>query len=224
VRALRAFDAKLASIEGHLAALVLLSMVLIASLQALLFNVAQRGIGWAGAGLAAMSWADTFLQKGTLALAFLGASLATHDDKHIAIDALVRVASGRVAASLRLFASLGSGVVACALALVFYRASVASDATVPFEYEILTAHGPAHVCDVAVAELAAASRPGALCALRSTLATLGVPISTGAGAAQLIAPLMLTIIGLRLLGRAVGLVSAVAGSAGADGEAQSEKR
>jgi TRAP-type C4-dicarboxylate transport system permease small subunit len=224
VRTLRAFDAKLASMEGYLAAFVLLSMVLVASLQALLFNVAQRGVGWAGAGLSAISWADTFLQKGTLALAFLGASLATHDDKHIAIDALVRVAPARVAGTLRLLASLGSGVVACALAVVFYRASVASDATIPFEYEILTPRGPAHVCDVAVAELAGAARPGTLCALRSAFATLGVPISTGAGAAQLIAPLMLVVIGLRLLCRAAGLVTVLAGSARADAEVQSEKR
>jgi TRAP-type C4-dicarboxylate transport system permease small subunit len=223
VRTLRAFDAKLALLEGYLATCLLLSMILIASLQALLFNVAQRGIGWAGGGLAAMSWADTFLQKGTLALAFIGASLATHDDKHIAIDALVRIASGRTAATLRLVAALGSGIVACALALVFYRASVASDATVPFEYEMLTAQGRAHVCDVASAELGAAARPAALCALRSALAALGVPISTGAGAAQLVAPLMLAIIGLRLLGRGALLVRVVKSPPEGDAPSQGQK-
>jgi TRAP-type C4-dicarboxylate transport system permease small subunit len=224
VRTLRAFDAKLAILEGYLATSILLAMILIASLQALLFNVAQRGSSWASSGLAAMSWADTFLQKGTLALAFLGASLATHDDKHIAIDALVRVASRRTAAALRLVACLGSGVVACALALVFYRASVASDATVPFEYEILTAHGRAHICDIAAAELGALARPRALCALRSAFAALGVPVSTAAGATQLIAPLMLVVIGLRLLFRAAGLVRVVAGSAGADAQIRGEMR
>jgi TRAP-type C4-dicarboxylate transport system permease small subunit len=223
VRTLRAFDAKLALLEGYLATCLLLSMILIASLQALLFNVAQRGVGWASGGLAAISWADTFLQKGTLGLAFLGASLATHDDKHIAIDALVRVAPRRTAAMLRLVAALGSGIVACALAFVFYRASVASDATVPFDYEILTAHGPAHVCDVAAAELGGADRPGVLCALRSALAVLGVPISTGAGAAQLVVPLMLTVIGLRLLGRGVALVRVVAGPAGGDAPSRGQK-
>jgi TRAP-type C4-dicarboxylate transport system permease small subunit len=217
-------DAKLAALEGHLATFVLLSMILTASLQALLFNVAELGVGWARAGLAAMSWADTFLQKGTLALAFLGASLTTHDDKHIAIDVLVRASSRRTAAALRSVASLGSGIVAFALALVFYRASVASDATVPFEYEMLTAHGRAHICDVAAADLGAATRPLALCVLRSSLAVVGIPVSTVAGATQLIAPLMLIVIGLRFFCRAAGLFEIVARSPGADTPSQDEKQ
>jgi TRAP-type C4-dicarboxylate transport system permease small subunit len=208
-RALRAFDAKFAQLEGYLATALLLSMILVASLSALLFNVAERGVAWAATALTAMSWADTFLQKGTLWIAFLGASLATHEDKHIAIDALVRTMSGRAASILRAIAALSSGLVACALALVFYRASVASDATVPFEYELLTAHGPAHICDVALAELGTSSRPGLLCLARSALASVGIPISTLAGLSQLISPVMLLVIGLRLLARGIGLATGV---------------
>jgi hypothetical protein len=188
-----------------LASAVLLAMILVASLSALLFNVAERGVAWAARGLEAMSWADTFLQKGTLWLAFLGASLATHEDKHIAIDALVRVVSGRTSTILRMIAAFSAGVIACALALVFYRASLASDATLPFEYERITTHGRAHICDVAPRELGSSTRPALLCAARLLLGALDVPISTGGGLAQLIAPVMLLVIGARLLARAVGL-------------------
>lgn len=210
--AIRAFDAKLAQLEGYLASAVLLAMILVASLQALLFNVAERGVAWATRSLEAMSWADTFLQKGTLWLAFLGASLATHENKHIAIDALVRVVSGRTSTILRMIAALSSGVVACALALVFYRASLASDATLPFEYERITSQGRAHVCDVAPHELGESPRPAWLCAARSLLGALGVPISTGGGLAQLIAPVMLLVIGARLLARALALALSLTGS------------
>lgn len=219
---LRAFDVRLARWEGYAATCVLLSMILVASLQALLFNLAEHRVAWAGASLTALSWADTFLQRGTLWLAFLGASLATHDDKHIAIDALVRVASPKTATLLRFVAALCSGVVAVALAVVFYRASLASDASVPFDYEILTAHGRAHICDVTPAELGSNTRPALLCALRSGLSSLGVPISTGGGLLQLIAPLMLLVIGLRLFGRAAGLIPDLAGSAGAEPGGASE--
>jgi hypothetical protein len=44
-----------------------------------------------------------------------------------------------------------------------------------------------------------------LCALRAGLSALGVPVSSGAGIAQLIAPLMFVLIGVRLLGRGLRL-------------------
>lgn len=203
---IRRLDEGVARVEGGVAVAVLLAMVLVASAQALFFNVAEHDVAWARAALDGISWADTFLQKGTLWLAFIGASLATHQDKHIAIDVLPKLSSPRKAASMRAVAALGSGVMALVLGWVFYQACLVADAAVPFEYELLTSDGPAHVCDVAASDLQGADRPAVFCALRAGFGFLGVPLSSGAGMAQLIAPLMFLAIGVRLLARCVSLV------------------
>ena len=49
-------------------------------------NLTRFDIAWANEMLTEMEWADSLLRKGTLWLAFLGASLATHTPKHINID------------------------------------------------------------------------------------------------------------------------------------------
>jgi TRAP-type C4-dicarboxylate transport system permease small subunit len=203
-------DDALARVEGLVVTLLLLAMVAVAAAQALWFNLAERGVGWATHVLEASDWADPFLQKGTLWLAFVGASLATHDNKHLAIDLVAKLGSARAARVMLRVGALGAGVVSLALAVVFFHASVASDATVPFEYERLTAAGRQHVCDVEAAP--GTGLPQALCALRGALAGLGVPIATLGGAAQLIVPLMLVVIGLRLLGRAAGALGAEPGA------------
>jgi TRAP-type C4-dicarboxylate transport system permease small subunit len=193
-------------------------MVLVASAQALFFNIAERDVAWARALLEQLSWADAFLQKGTLWLAFLGASLATHEDKHIAIDVLPKLVSERRAAALRVFASLGASVISFVLAGVFYQACLVADAAVPFDYEVITKDGPAHVCDVAASQLGSTSRPSVLCALRGALAAVGVHVSGGGGIAQLIAPLMFVLIGVRLLARSLSVALKLFGGGGdADG-------
>jgi TRAP-type C4-dicarboxylate transport system permease small subunit len=207
---LRRFDDQVARVEGAVVTVVLLTMVLVASLQALFFNIAERGVAWAQSALEAMSFADTFLQKGTLWLAFVGASLATHADKHIGIDVLTKVTSPRTSAVMRALAALASGVIALVLARVFYDACLASDAAVPFDLELLTDAGPKHVCDVSSAALGDNTRPSVLCALRAGLRAVGVPVASGAGIAQLIVPVMFVFIGLRLLARGVALAAALA--------------
>jgi TRAP-type C4-dicarboxylate transport system permease small subunit len=203
---IRRLDAGLSRIEGLVVTILLLAMIGVAAGQALWFNLAERGVDWARRILEATAWADPFLQKGTLWLAFLGASLATHEDRHFAIDLLTKVVPARVGRGMLRAASLGAGLVSLALAAVFFHACLASDATVPFEYERLTVDGRQHVCDVASAADDGASRPELVCGLRAALAFAGAPISTGAGAAQLIVPLMFVIIGLRLLARSAGLI------------------
>ncbi len=173
-------------------------MVLVASAQALFFNIAEHNVGWAQSVLDGLSWADTFLQKGTLWLAFLGASLATHHDKHIAIDVLPKLVSPRARTVMRIVACFGAGLVAFVLATVFYRACLLADATVPFDYVVLTDHGPRHVCDADGGD-----RPALLCLLRAGFGAVGIPVSSGGGIAQLIVPLMFIVIGLRLLARGV---------------------
>lgn len=212
LRAVRRCDDALYQLEGLVVTFLLLAMIGVAAGQALWFNLAERGVGWAARLLEASAWADPFLQKGTLWLAFLGASLATHDGKHLAIDLVTKLGSARTARAMLRVGALGAGVVSLALAVVFFHASVASDATVPFEYERLSADGRQHVCDVQAAP--GSELPQALCALRAALAALGVPIATFAGAAQLIVPLMLVVIGLRLLGRAAGALGAEPGAGG----------
>src|SRR6478609_796942 len=127
------FDRRLASFEGGVATFVLLSMIFVAVVQALLFNLAGKDVGWASRALAQVSWADTYLQKGTLWLAFLGASLATHEEKHIGIDALTKLFSERGAHIARIVVSVGTGITCLVLSRVFYQAGVAADATIPFD-------------------------------------------------------------------------------------------
>lgn len=195
-------DQRIARIEGAVAVAVLLAMVFVASLQAVFFNIAERDIAWARAALDAFSWADMFLQKGTLWLAFVGASLATHYDRHIAIDVVAKFARPAVSRGLRLFASLGAGVLSFVLAYVFYQACLVADSQVPLDYEVLTPEGRSHVCDAPAAALGDTERPALFCALRSALGALGIPVTSGGGAAQLIVPLMFLVIGVRLLARA----------------------
>ena len=181
----------------------MLSMVLVASAQALFFNIAEHDVAWARAALGNLSWADTFLQKGTLWLAFVGASLATHHDKHICIDVLPRLVSTRAAAMMRTFSSFVAGLVAFVLARVFFQACLVADVAVPFEYEVLGSDGPVHVCDAAASTPHDVGRPVLLCSLRGVLSLIHVRVSSGAGIAQLIVPLMFVLIGLRLLGRSI---------------------
>lgn len=68
------WDRKLATFEGWVATFVLLSMIVVATVQAVLFNIAQHDVAWAAKALMSVDWADTYLQKGTLWLAFVGAS------------------------------------------------------------------------------------------------------------------------------------------------------
>jgi TRAP-type C4-dicarboxylate transport system permease small subunit len=201
---IRRWDDGLARFEGHAVTLLMLALIGVAACQALWFNLAERGVSWAARALQASAWADPFLHEGTLCVAFLGASLATHADRHFAIDLATRLAPERVARGMLRAGALGAALVSFALCAVFFEASLASDATVPFEYEHLTVGGRQHVCDAAGA---ADGAPLGLCGLRAALAWGGVPVSTFAGAAQLVVPLALAIIGLRLLARAAGLLA-----------------
>ena len=199
----RRVDEAIARIESAVAVGVLVAMVLVASLQALFFNIAERNVGWAQSMLENLDWVDAFLQKGTLWLAFIGASLATYHDKHISIDVVQRLVQPPVRRVMQVVGLAGAGAVAFLLAKVFYDACLVADASVPFEYEVLTSAGPKHVCDVSSAELGDSTAPMLLCGLRSAFAAVGVPITSGGGAAQLITPLMFAVIGVRLFGRAV---------------------
>lgn len=201
MKTLERFDEGIARGEAFLAAVVLVSMIGVAVVQATLFNIAERDVAWAHVALDHFAWADAYLQKGTLWLAFLGASLAAHGDKHIGIDVLAKLAPGRLAYLVKGVVGVVSGVVAFLLARVFLQAVLNSAAERPLEYEVLGAAGPVHVCAGSVRALAESGvvRPDVFCAVRWGLGALGAPVETPASAFQLVVPVMFAFIAVRLV-------------------------
>lgn len=197
--------------EAAIAAFVLLAMIFLAALQALLTNLANLEMTFANDALAWFDWIDQVLQKGTLWLAFLGASLATHADRHIAIDALARVVPGRVRLVMKAVVTLAAGVTSYFLARVFFAAVKITAMERPLEYEVLADQGPLHLCEAGAQALADAglSRPDVFCAIRSGLEAIGVQAETPVGALQLIVPAMFLIIAVRFTARSIGAVVAL---------------
>lgn len=72
-------------IETYLLVFVVLVMVAMAFLQVVLRNVFDEGI----------LWGDIFLRHLVLWVGFIGASLATQEEKHINVDVFTRFAKGR---------------------------------------------------------------------------------------------------------------------------------
>ncbi|MEZ4286782.1 MAG: TRAP transporter small permease subunit [Polyangiales bacterium] len=149
-------------------------MIVVAASQALLRNLTNLEIGWANTALSHMEWADSFLQKGTLWLAFFGASLATHDEKHIAIDVAATQcsrhdrhdANAAVCRRIILF-----------ILRVFWMVAFNNAKETPLEFSVLDgASGMLHICDAAPSVAIAAAdmvRPEVFCAIRSFLSVFG---------------------------------------------------
>ncbi|MFW5920225.1 MAG: TRAP transporter small permease [Polyangiales bacterium] len=207
MQVLRRLDDGLARGEAAVAAITLFVMIFVAAAQALLRNLTNFDLQWANEALASIDGADSFLQKGTLWLAFLGASLATHDNKQIAIDIIPRVAPPKVRAAMRGVVGLAAGVTAFFLAWVFFVAILNIGADRPLEYEVLVDDGEAvHICDApkAAVDDAGLDRPLFFCAARGTLSALGAPVETPGAAAQLVVPAMFVIVAIRLLLNGIG--------------------
>lgn len=218
---LKWIDDGIARGEAAIAAFVLLLMILLAAVQALLHNLASGlELTWANAALTELDWIDQFLQKGTLWLAFIGASLATHADRHIAIDALARVVPGRVRLLMKGVVNLAAGATSYFLARVFFEAVKITGLERPLEYEVLAEEGPLHICDASAEAITSSelTRPGVFCALRDGFEALGVQTETPVAALQLIVPAMFLVIAVRLLARATGAFVALLRD-GAAGEA-----
>ena len=199
--------------EAAIAAFVLLLMIFLAALQALLHNLASGlELTWANDALTELDWIDQFLQKGTLWLAFLGASLATHADRHIAIDALPRVLPGRLRLLTKAIVSLAAAMTSYFLARVFFSAVRITAMERPLEYEVLGTEGPIHLCDATIADVASAelTRPELFCAIRRGIGALGVQVETPVAALQLIVPAMFLVIAVRFTARSIGAFAATA--------------
>lgn len=209
---LKYIDDGIARGEAAIAAFVLILMIVLAALQALLTNLANAELSFANAALAELDWIDQFLQKGTLWLAFLGASLAAHADRHIAIDALARVVPGRVRVSMKIVVSLAASVTAYFLARTFFDAIRIIAMERPLAYEVLVPDGAAHLCEAPAQAIADAglTRPDLFCGMRSTLDAIGVQVETPIAALQLIVPAMFLVISVRFFARFIGSIIALA--------------
>jgi len=206
VNRIRSLDRGLARGEAAIAATVLLLMIGVAATQAALRNLTNLDFTWANLALERMEWADSFLQKGTLWLAFFGASLSTFDEKHIAIDVLPRLSPPRIKQLLRAIVCVFCAVTCFYLGRVFWLSVLNNAREIPLEYSVLGATDQmVHICAAPLDLLADAglSKPTIFCAVRSALEVFGVQMSTPDVALQLIVPAMFVFMAIRFLSRAI---------------------
>ncbi|HJL19141.1 MAG TPA: TRAP transporter small permease subunit [Sandaracinaceae bacterium LLY-WYZ-13_1] len=207
MKPLKRFDEGLARGEAVIATLFLVTMVLAGCAQALMRHFATDWEAvWANGALDHLEWVDSYLQKGTLWLAFLGASLATREGRHIGIDLLPRLAPRKAKMLMRGIAGLGSSVVSFYLARAFWAAVLVNAEERPATMEVFGDTGALHVCDASAAQVANAGLevPGIFCVVRDALAGIGIPVETPNAALQLIVPAMFVIIAVRLFANGVG--------------------
>jgi hypothetical protein len=191
---------------------VLLSMVFVASFSAGIRNLTRFDLQWANALLTDMEWADSFLRKGTMWLAFLGASQATYYRKHISIDVLTRIAPLRQRYMMHAAAGVIAGIITFALSYSLASAVKLNLTERPIEYEVLGDSGGIHVCDAKEAQLKdleGVEVPHIFCGVRAVLNAIGVPAETPGAAFQIIVPFMFFVIGCRFLGLGIGAGLAV---------------
>jgi len=211
VKNVRRLDRQIARGEAAIAAAVLLLMIVIAATQAVLRNLTNFDLDFANVALEHMAWADSFLQKGTLWLAFFGASLSTFDEKHIAIDILPRLSPPRMKQFLRAIVSTFGAVVCFYLGRVFWLSVLNNAMEIPLEYSVL---GPndemVHICEAPAQMLAdvGLSRPDMFCGIRSLIEVFGAKMSTPDVALQLIVPAMFMFMAVRFTLRAMAASAA----------------
>ena len=200
--ALKRLDDKIADGEAKVATFVLLLMIAAAFMQALLQVLAKRmGLDFAQSALESIGNVDHFLQTATLWLAFLGASLATHANKHIAIDVLDKILPKGGKRVVKAVTYLVSGVVSILLTWIFVDVILKEGTILPAELATFGDAGEIHICDASDKILTEneLSRPGFFCAVRSTFGALGVELQAPRPAFQLIVPLLFFVIAARFL-------------------------
>ena len=110
------------NLEDGLLALILFSMIALASSQVILRNVFHGGF----------SWGEPLLRLLVLWLGLMGAMVATRLDKHITVDALLRVLSPGMQHIARILTKLATAAV-CAL-LAYHSARLVA---IDYEYQSL---------------------------------------------------------------------------------------
>ncbi len=118
MKALKSLDAALNKVEGALLILMLSVMVVIAFGQVVLREVFRTGL----------DWGDTLLRHLVLWLGFLGAAIATSEERHINIDALRRFLPPRIRSSVDVLTDLFAAFV-CALLMKAAYGFVQMDAS-----------------------------------------------------------------------------------------------
>ena len=208
----RRLDRAWARGEGMLTVGVLLSMVFVASLSAGIRNLTRFDLQWANTLLTDMEWADSFLRKATMWLAFLGASQATYYRKHISIDVLTRIAPLKQRYMMHAAAGIIAGLITFALSVSLASAVKLNLNERPIEYEMLGDDGAIHICDARaeqLKDLEGVDVPTIFCGVRKVFNTIGIPAETPGAAFQIIVPFMFFVIGLRFLGLGIGAAIAV---------------
>jgi TRAP-type C4-dicarboxylate transport system permease small subunit len=208
----RRLDRAWARGEGVVTLAVLLAMVFVAGFSATVRNLTRFDVHWANEMLTNMEWADSFLRKGTMWLAFLGASQATYYRKHISIDVLTRIAPIKQRYMMHAAAGFITGAITFGLAYSLASAVAINLKERPLEYEILGNDGAMHVCDATPAQLKdleGVERPSTFCAVRSVLHAFSIPAETPGAVFQLFVPFMFFIIGVRFTGLGIGAARAV---------------
>lgn len=211
---LKKIDAGWARVEAWLTVTTLLLMVLIAGWQAFIRNLTRFDVQFANDLLMDLDWVDSFLRKGTMWLAFLGASLATRAHKHIGIDVLTRIAPPKAKYTMMAMAAISAGIITLGLTYSFSSAVHLNLTERPIEYEMLGEDGSMHVCDATDEEVAVLEdfeKPRVFCFFRVGLHAVGVPVETPGAGFQLIVPIMLFAIAIRLLAQGIGNILVLTG-------------
>lgn len=204
---LKKFDKGLAKGEAVFAVVVLLSLVLMAALQSGLRNLADTDLQWANDLLREISWVDGFMEKGTLWLAMLGASLATHHNKHIGIDILSRVAKPVPRAVMHGVVSLFSAVACFYFARVVLSTIKNKAGRIPGEFAVYNSNDETvHICVGTAQELSNAGvvRPDVFCAFRGFFDSFGITVNAPERLMDLFVPAMFLIIAVRFFAIAIG--------------------
>lgn len=210
---IRRLDRAWARGECALIVIVLCAMVLATAYTALIRNLTRLDVSWAAELLMDSSWTDTFLRKGTLWLAFLGASVATHHHKHIRIDLLPRVLPLTARYAVHAAAGVIAGLAMFALAFSLGSVVHLNLTELLLDYGVPSGDGVKHVCDLGAAELRALPDleiSSVFCALRAGLGALGIPAESPVALSKVILPLSFVVMGLRFFGSGVGAALAVA--------------
>ncbi len=110
MKILNIIDETIAKIEKVLVIILLSLMVIVGFAQVILRNFLETGL----------MWADPLLRYTVLWIAFIGASLATREDKHINIDVLTRLLNPR----LKKLASIITNLFALSICLILFKTSI----------------------------------------------------------------------------------------------------
>ena len=134
---------------------------------------------------------------------------------------------GRARFWMQGLAGVLAGVITIALTYSFSSAVYLNLTERPVEYELLGDKGSIHVCDATPQQLEQIpdlERPTGFCLARSVLGLLGIPAETPGAAFQLIVPVMLFVIAIRLFAQGVAYFQLLASGEAAIARAAEEER